>query len=107
MEVHSELGAGFLERVYQEAMAIELTERNIPYEREYDLPIFFKTKQLSTEYRVDFFCYEKIPVEIKAIEGQTGKETAQTIHYLKASKQPKGLLINFGDPSLQYKRFAN
>ena len=107
MEVHKELGSGFLERVYQEAVTIEFQERGIPFQREYALPVFFKGNQLDTEYRVDFFCYDSIPVEIKAIEGLTGKETAQEINYLKAARKNKGLLINFGANSLQYKRFVN
>jgi len=107
MEVHKELGPGFLERVYQEALAIEFKSRNIPFILEHNLPVFFKGQQLDTEYRVDFFCYETMPVEIKAIEALTGKETSQEINYLKASKQKKGLLLNFGSQSLQYKRFIN
>ena len=107
MEVHKELGPGFLERVYQEALAIELQTRGIPFEAEYALPVFFKGQQLTTTYRVDFYCYESIPVEIKSLDALTGKEIAQEINYLKANKQKKGLLINFGSQSLQHKRFIN
>ena len=107
MEVHKELGPGFLERVYQEALAIEFKSRNIPFLMEHELPVFFKRQPLNTTYRVDFFCYESIPVEIKAIEALTGKETAQEINYLKASHTKKGVLLNFGSQSLQHKRFIN
>lgn len=107
MEVHKELGAGFLERVYQEALAIEFKTRNIPFILEHELPVFFKGQQLNTMYRVDFYCYESIPVEIKALDALTGKEIAQEINYLKANKKRKGLLINFGSQSLQHKRFIN
>jgi GxxExxY protein len=107
MEVHRELGPGFLERVYHEALAVEFKIRNIPFLSEYELPVFFKGHRLATVYRVDFFCYDAIPVEIKALEALTGKETAQEINYLKSCHQKKGLLFNFGSESLQYKRFAN
>lgn len=107
MEVHKELGPGFLERVYQEALAIEFETRNIPFILEHELPVFFKGRQLNTTYRVDFYCYESIPVEIKALDAITGKEIAQEINYLKANKKKKGLLINFGSQSLQHKRFIN
>jgi len=107
MEVHKELGAGFLERVYHEAISIELESRDIPFVSEYELPVFFKGHQLQTKYRVDFFCYSSIPVEIKALDALTGKEIAQEINYLKSCRQKKGLLFNFGAESLQYKRFAN
>jgi GxxExxY protein len=107
MEVHKERGPGFLERVYQEALKIEFQEQAIPFQREYALPVFFKGHQLDTGYRVDFFCYDSIPAETKAIEGLTGKETAREINYPNAAKENKGLPINFGAQSLQYKRFVN
>lgn len=93
MEVHRELGAGFLERVYQEALGIELKNRDIPFVKEHELPVVFKGQQLNTSYRVDFFCYESIPVEIKAIETITGKETAQEINYLKAGNAKKRIAV--------------
>ena len=107
MEVHKQLGPGFLEAVYHEALAIEFTLRNIPFLHEVDLPIQYKEHQLSTFYRADFLCYNSIIVEIKALKRLSGTEESQIINYLKASGHKIGLLLNFGSPSLQYKRFAN
>jgi len=106
MEVHKQLGCGFLEAVYQEALEQEFITQGIPYEREKQLPVFYKGKKLNTFYRVDFFCYQEIPVELKAIPALSGTEESQIINYLKASEAPVGLLANFGSPSLEYKRFA-
>ncbi len=103
-DVHKELGPGFLEKVYQEAMEIELKTRNIPYFREYPIPIYFKEKKLNCNYRSDFYCYEKIVVELKAVKELNNDFYAQTMHYLKATKQQLGLLINFGEKSLNVKR---
>lgn len=106
MEVHRELGPGFLEAVYQEALAIEFTERGIPYQRERDVPIFFKGRRLSCTYRADFLCYESIIVELKALQALTGWEEAQVLNYLKATRLERGMLLNFGRPSLEFKRFV-
>jgi len=106
MTVHRELGCGFLEAVYQEAMAREFTLLGIPYEREKELPIYYKNEPLNLFYRADFLCYGEIIVELKALSQLTGTETSQIINYLKAARVPRGQLINFGAPSLQYKRFA-
>jgi GxxExxY protein len=105
MAVHRELGPGFLEAVYQEAMAIELTERGISYLRELDLPVFFKGQRLSCTYRADFLCYESVIVELKALQRLAGWEEAQVFNYLKATHLERGLLLNFGRPSLEFKRF--
>jgi GxxExxY protein len=104
MEVHSTLGCGFLEAVYQEAMEIELTKRNIPYEREKRLIVNYKGIQLKKEYIADFICYENIIVELKALSGLTGEHQAQILNYLTATKNKIGLLINFGTESLEYQR---
>ena len=106
MEVHRVLGHGFLEAVYQEALAVEMTARNIPFEREKDLAIVFKGTPLKTGYRADFLCYGGIVVEIKAISTLTGNDEAQLLNYLKASQAHRGLLLNFGSPSLQQKRMV-
>jgi GxxExxY protein len=106
MEVHRELGPGFLEAVYQEALAMEFTDRGIPYRREPDLEIFFKGRRLSCTYRADFVCYDSIVVELKALALLTGREEAVVLHYLKATKVERGMLLNFGRPSLEFKRFV-
>ena len=106
MEVHKQLGCGFLEAVSQEALEQEFILQDIPYEREKQLPVFYKGKKLNTFYRVDFFCYQEISVELKALPALSGTEESQIINYLKASETPVGLLANFGSSSLEYKRFA-
>jgi GxxExxY protein len=107
MEVHTTLGHGFLEAVYQEALAMELTSRGIPFRREVPLPITYKDKVLECTYRCDFFCFDEVVLETKATEGLTGADEAQVINYLKASGLSTGLLVNFGAKSLQYKRFID
>lgn len=106
MEVHAELGHGFLEAVYQQAMEVELTARQIPFVREKPLVICYKQTPLDCTYRADFFCYDEIIVEIKALSQITGVERAQVINYLKAIGVRVGLLINFGAASLQYERLV-
>lgn len=106
MEVHKELGAGFLESVYQEAFELELQKQNIPYEREALLTIYYKGQKLKKRYSADFVCYSNIVVELKALgELNTGHE-AQVLNYLKTSGIKLGLLLNFGTRSLQYKRLV-
>ena len=105
MEVHGVLGCGFLEPVYQEAMAEELTFCDVPSRREVELPIFYKGEKLHTSYRVDFICFESVIVEVKALARLGGTEEAQILNYLKASGHEIGLLLNFGARSLEYKRY--
>ena len=105
MEVQRVLGHGFLEPVYQEALARELATRDIPHNREVALPIDYKGHTLNCAYRADFICYEGLIVEVKALGQLTTNEHAQVINYLKATGHAKGLLINFGARSLEYKRF--
>ena len=107
MEVHREMGSGFLEGVYQDALELELEARGIPFSREHPIPVFYKGTQLKTPYRADFVCNEFIIVELKAIKTLTDVETAQVLHYLKATGFNRALLINFGNPRLEYKRFIN
>lgn len=105
-EVHRHLGHGFLEAVYQEALAIEMTRRNIPFEREVAVPVEYKGQRLQCGYRADFVCFEEIVVELKAISQLTGADEAQLINELKATGLHRGLLFNFGTPSLEYKRIV-
>ncbi len=107
MQVHRELGCGFLEAVYQEALAIELAYQDIPFQREVALPIHYRGKLLQTCYRVDFICYSDVIVELKALAKLSSIEEAQILNYLKATVFETGPLLNFGAPSLQYKRFAH
>ncbi len=104
MAVHNELGHGFLEAVYQEALAIEFSRRGIPFEREKHLIIYFTGIPLKTTYDADFYCYDSIIVELKAHGALAPGHFAQTIHYLKATRTERGLLVNFGAPRLEYKR---
>ena len=106
MEVHRVLGHGFLEAVYQEALAIEFKLRGIPFEREKQLAILYKEQLLGAGYRSDFVCFGKIIVELKALQTLSGSEEAQLLNYLKASGLKRGMLLNFGAVSLQYKRMV-
>ena len=106
MEVHKELGSGFLEAVYHEALEKEFQLQGIPYQSKPEVQINYKGYLLKKTYEPDFLCFEKIIVEIKAISQITRNEEAQILNYLKASKLSPGLLINFGARSLQHKRFA-
>ena len=106
MEVHKELGAGFVEGIYQEALEMEFARQNIPYLREHNLNVFYKGQNLSKHYFSVFVCYNQIIVELKALNDFSKNHHAQVINYLKASEMKLGLLINFGSSSLQYKRFV-
>ena len=87
MEVHGQLGPGFLEAVYQEALAAELKARGIPFSREVELPVFYKGQRLACCYRADFVCYESVIVEVKALRELSGVEESQVLNYLKATLQ--------------------
>lgn len=106
MEVHRQLGSGFLENVYHEALRIELDERHIPHSREVDLLILYKGQPLSCGYRADFICYGEVLVELKAIKQLSSVERAQVINYLKATGLQRALLFNFGASSLEYERLV-
>ena len=106
MEVHSELGPGFLEAVYQEALEREFGIRKMPFKSQPILEILYKGKPLAKRYQPDFVCFDEVIVEIKAITSLSGIEEAQLINYLKAAKLKVGLLINFGSRSLEHKRFV-
>jgi len=104
MEVHKTLGCGFLEAVYQEALAIEFEKQKIPFVKEKKLLLFYKGIQLEKFFVADFVCYDKIVVELKALSALTTTHDSIMINYLKATKLKVGLLSNFGELSLKYKR---
>jgi GxxExxY protein len=106
MEVHKELGRGFVEPVYQEALELEFSDRGIPFRPQVEMPVFYKGRKLKAHYRSDFLCYDEIIVELKALTRVGDGESAQVLNYLKASRQERGLLINFGSGSLEHKRFV-
>lgn len=106
MEVHRELGCGFLEPVYQEALAFEFDLGKLPYRREAELPVFYKGKKLSATYRPDFICYDSVVVKLKALARLGGNEEAQCLNYMKACGSECGLLLNFGAKSLEFRRMA-
>ena len=105
MEVHRQLGCGFLEAVYQEALEVELSARGIPFEAQVEIPVRYKVQVLKTFYRADFVCFDAIVVELKALTQLGNIEEAQVINYLKGTGYEIGLLLNFGRTSLQSKRY--
>lgn len=105
--VHKELGAGFLERVYQDALEYEFQERDIPYEREKEICVMYKGKPLGEPYRADFICYNKIIVELKAVKELEKLHNAQVINYLKITGFKLGILVNFCDLYLRPQRILN
>lgn len=104
MEVHNVLGKGFSEIVYGDALVSELNENGVPFEREKKFEITYKGQKLAHNYYADFVIDNKIIVELKAIESLTSNHTKQVLNYLAASKMKLGLLVNFGEDSLSYKR---
>lgn len=106
IEVHKELGRGFLERVYQDALEKQLLAQNIPCRREVELPVYYKGEPLQARYFADFLCYDRIILEVKALEAINEQHQSQVINYLKASGYRIGLLLNFGAASLGYKQLV-
>ncbi|MFP4548182.1 MAG: GxxExxY protein [Fidelibacterota bacterium] len=107
-EVYKELGCGFLESVYQEALELEFTDRNIPYKAQPELDIDFKKKKLDSKFKPDFICYDKIILELKAVNELIKKHEAQVFNYLKAAKYQLGFLINFGHyPKVKIERIIS
>ena len=96
-EVHKRLGPGLLEKVYQEALALELQYRNIPFEREKQFDIYYRNKKLDTYYVADFVCYNKIIVELKALSEITDVHKAQLVNYLTITNYKLGILCNFNE----------
>ena len=105
MKVHSELGPGFTERVYQEALAIEFSDRGIPFDREKEIHATYKGIELEGTFVPDFICYGKIIVELKAVKELDDVHRSQAINYAKIAGFNLSLLINFGESSLVKERF--
>ena len=106
-EVFNELGPGFLEAVYQEALTVEFTKQNVPFVEFAEMNVYYKGIELRKKYYPDFLCYDDIVLEIKAMETLSPADEAQLLNYLKGTKKPLGLLVNFGGERLQHKRYAN
>jgi GxxExxY protein len=92
--------------VYQQALAIEFSVRGVPFAREVDLPVRYKGERLSCSYRADFVRYNGVIVELKALKAITSIEDARVLNYLKAPRLERRLLVNFGRPSLEFRRFV-
>ncbi|SHF90597.1 GxxExxY protein [Salegentibacter echinorum] len=107
MKVHSNLGPGFIETVYEEALEKEFMKLSIPFERQKKLEIYYDNEKMNKYFRADFICYDKIIVEIKTVSHMPAQYFAQLKNYLTATKIELGILINFGKGSLEYKRIIN
>lgn len=106
MSVHNELGCGFLEAIYQEALEMEFQLQGIPYEREKELEVRYKGNVIGKKYKADFICYNKIIVELKAVDKILPEFKAQTLNYMKMSNSKLGILANFGQTSLEIQRLV-
>lgn len=107
MEVHSVLGPGLLEAVYQEALSIELANQEIPFIKEKELEVTYKDQVLDKKYIADFICFDEIIIELKAVKELNEVHFAQLLNYLKITDKRLGLLVNFGSDRLEYKRIIN
>jgi GxxExxY protein len=107
MEVHKNLGPGFLESAYSDALAYEFAKAGLQFEREKEMPVNYKDIVLKSAFRADFVVEKKVVVENKAIEALAKIHDAKVINYLKSGGLRVGLLFNFGEPSLSFRRFVN
>ncbi|MBQ6769874.1 MAG: GxxExxY protein [Bacteroidales bacterium] len=98
MAVYNEIGYGFSEPIYQECLSIICTEKDIPWEREKVLKMFFHGVELEKTYKADFVCYDNVIVELKAVSELIGEHRAQLFNYMKITNSHFGILINFGEP---------
>jgi len=106
MEVHRHLGCGFAEPIYQDALEIEFRFRGILFQRENEVKVFYKEEELRNKYKPDFICFDEVIVELKALAALSGTEELQVMNYLKATGFKVGLLLNFGNPSLEFDRYV-
>ena len=106
MEVHRELGHGFLEIVYKDALELLFCQSDIPYEREKEYNVVFKNVILPHKFYADFVVYDKIILEVKSAAGLVDDHISRTLNYLKVSENKLGLLVNFGRMQLEYKRLV-
>ena len=106
-EVHKRLGVGLSEKVYQEALAIELSQRGIPFEREKHFDVYYRNKKLNAYYLADFVCYDKIIVELKAVSQLTDDHKAQVRNYLSITNYKLGILCNFNERYMTPVRILN
>lgn len=104
--VHNKLGSGFLEKVYQEALALEFTKNKVPFKREKSLVIYYENQPLNCKYIADFICYNNIIIEVKAVTELVPSHYSQILNYLKATNSNLGLLVNFGSNRVEIKRVA-
>lgn len=104
MLIHRELGKGYLEITYEDALEIEFEERRLPFAREVPIEVWFRGRRLGGVYRADFVCHDDVIVELKALPSLGRSEVSQLAHYLTATGRPLGILINFGADSLQFQR---
>ena len=107
IQVHRKLGSGFLESVYTEALSLEFSKADIPYSKEKKLPVYYDGQMMKKYFIADFVCYESIIIELKATKFTIDADIKQTLNNIKATQFKLGLLINFGTPSLSYKRIVN
>lgn len=106
-QVHKKLGSGFLESVYAEALSLEFRKADIPFEQEKKLQVFYEGLPMKKFFKADFVCYESVIIELKATKFTIDADIKQTLNNIKATQFKLGLLINFGTPSLTYKRILN
>ncbi|MBQ9394716.1 MAG: GxxExxY protein [Proteobacteria bacterium] len=106
MNVYNELGNGFLEAVYQEALSIEFGLLNIPFQKERKIEICYKGHRLKQEYYADFVCFDEIIVELKSVSRMINAHKAQVLNYLHGTGLKIGLLVNFGESSLKWERLT-
>ena len=105
MAVHRYFGCGFTEKVYQDALEVELRNQNIPYARETELHAVYNGQELASTFKPDFVCYNKIIVELKAVQELDDIHRAQALNYGKVAESEIALLINFGETSLKFERY--